>query len=155
MATPFILEREQWVPSPLHDVFAFFSDAKNLENLTPAWLRFEILTPQPMEIRAGSIVDYKLRWHGIPLRWKTEITKWEPPHSFEDLQIKGPYQLWRHTHSFEAVGNGTRIHDLVHYALPFGLLGRIAYSFSVRRNVETIFRYRDQQVRALFGSGKM
>ena len=155
MTTPFTLEREQWVPSPLQDVFAFFSDARNLETLTPAWLRFEILTPQPIEIQAGSIIDYKLRWHGIPLRWKTEITKWEPPHSFEDLQIKGPYQLWRHTHSFEAVGAGTRIHDLVHYALPFGLLGRAAHAFSVRRNVEAIFRYRDEQVRTLFGSGKM
>ncbi len=155
MTTPFTLEREQWVPSPLQDVFAFFSDAKNLETLTPAWLRFEILTPQPMEMRAGSIIDYKLRWHGIPLRWKTEITKWQPPHSFEDLQIKGPYRLWRHTHSFEAIGNGTRIHDLVEYALPFGLLGRAAHTFSVRSNVEAIFRYRDEQVRMLFGSGKM
>ncbi len=153
MSAPFTLEREQWVPRPLQEVFAFFADARNLEKLTPEWLRFEILTPEPIEMRAGAVIDYKLAWHGIPMRWKTEITKWEPPHHFEDLQIKGPYQLWRHTHRFEAVDDGTRIRDVVQYALPFGVLGRAVHAVSVRRNVEEIFDYRDEKVRALFGGG--
>jgi ligand-binding SRPBCC domain-containing protein len=151
---PFVLEREQWVPRPLPDVFAFFADAGNLEKLTPAWLRFEIVTPEPIEMKPGAIIDYKLHWHGVPLRWKTEITRWEPPYHFEDLQVKGPYGLWRHNHYFEAVEGGTRIRDQVEYALPFGLLGRVVHAVSVRRNVEEIFKFRDEQVRALFGTGK-
>jgi ligand-binding SRPBCC domain-containing protein len=151
VSAPFTLEREQWVPSPLHEVFAFFADARNLETLTPEWLRFEILTPEAINMTVGTVIDYRLRWHGLPLRWKTEITHWEPPNRFEDLQTKGPYQLWRHTHRFEAVGEGTRIGDSVQYALPFGLLGRAVHAVSVRRNVEEIFNYRDKKVRALFG----
>ena len=99
----------------------------------------------------GARINYRLSWHGIPLRWTTEITRWEPPHSFEDLQLKGPYQLWHHTHCFEADAGGTRITDMVRYALPFGLLGRAIHSLSVRRNVEEIFNYRQAKVRALFG----
>src|SRR5665213_3085687 len=112
---PFTLQREQWVPRPLQEVFACFADARNLETLTPAWLSFEILTPERIEMTTGVIIDYKLRWHGIPLCWKTEITRWQPPNYFEDLQIKGPYKLWRHIHRFDAVENGTRISDTVQY----------------------------------------
>jgi ligand-binding SRPBCC domain-containing protein len=148
---PFTLEREQWVPRSLQEVFAFFSEAANLDKLTPAWLRFQILTPPPITMAPGTIIDYRLHWHGIPLLWKTEITLWAPSHCFQDLQIKGPYKLWRHTHTFDAVDGGTRIHDRVQYALPFGLLGRAVHAVSVRRNVEQIFSYRDEKVRALFG----
>jgi ligand-binding SRPBCC domain-containing protein len=148
---PFTLEREQWVPRSLQEVFAFFSEAANLDKLTPKWLRFQILTPPPITMASGTIIDYRLRWHGIPLLWKTEITLWEPPHRFQDLQIKGPYKLWRHTHTFDAVEGGTRIHDHVQYALPFGFLGRAVHAVSVHRNVEQIFNYRDEKVRALFG----
>ncbi len=155
MSPAFKLEREQWVPRPLEEVFAFFADAGNLEILTPAWLRFEILTPGPIAIRTGAIIDYKLRWHGLPFRWKTEITEWQPPYRFEDLRLKGPYKLWRHTHRFEPVGQGTRIGDAVEYALPFGLLGRAVHAVSVRRNVEEIFNYRDEKVRELFGAAKI
>lgn len=152
MSSPFTLEREQWVPRPLQEVFAFFADARNLETLTPDWLSFEILTPGPIRMTAGVIIDYKLRWHGIPLHWKTEIVHWEPPNCFEDLEIKGPYKLWRHTHRFAAIEDGTRISDSVQYALPFGLLGRAVHAISIRRNVEEIFEHRDRKVRALFGS---
>ncbi len=151
MSQPFTLDREQWVPHPLQEVFAFFSEAGNLDRLTPAWLHFQILTPQPIEMKPGAIIDYRLRWHGVPLLWKTEITRWQPPHHFQDLQLKGPYHLWRHTHIFEAADQGTRIRDHVEYALPFGLLGRAVHAISVRRNVEEIFAYRDKKVRDLFG----
>ncbi|MEO6828179.1 MAG: SRPBCC family protein [Acidobacteriaceae bacterium] len=151
MNYPFTLEREQWVPRPLDEVFSFFSDAKNLEALTPPWMRFHILSPQPIEIAAGTIIDYRLSWHGIPLRWKTEITTWEPPNCFVDLQLKGPYRLWHHTHRFRASAGGTQILDSVQYALPFGVLGRLVHTLSVRRNVEEIFEYRRRKVSALFG----
>ena len=151
MSAPYTLEREQWVPAPLEQVFAFFSDAENLETLTPEWLRFQILTPRPIALAAGALIDYRLRWHGIPLRWRTEITCWQPPHRFEDVQLKGPYRLWHHTHTFQRVDGGTRIGDAVRYALPFGIFGRAAHALSVRRNVEQIFEYRQQKVRTLFG----
>ena len=94
MTAPYLLEREQWVPASLDQVFRFFSDAANLELLTPAWLRFQILTPQPIHMSPGTWIDYRLHWHGIPMRWRTEITVWQPPHAFEDMQLKGPYKLW-------------------------------------------------------------
>ena len=152
MNSPFTLEQVQWVPQPLDEIFKFFSDAKNLEALTPSWMRFHILTPQPIEIAAGTLIDYRLRWHGIPLRWETEIAVWEPPVCFVDLQLKGPYRFWRHTHRFQAAAGGTHILDSVEYSLPFGLLGRLVHALSVRRNVEEIFEYRRQKICDLFGS---
>ncbi len=142
------------MPRPLREVFAFFSDAQNLEALTPPWMRFHILTPQPIEMFPGTLIDYRLRWHGIPLRWQTQIARWEPPDHFEDVQLKGPYRLWHHTHRFEAFAGGTRIHDLVRYALPFGILGRMVHALSVRRNVEEIFAYRQAKIREMFGGGE-
>lgn len=152
MTEPYILESHQWVPRPLDEVFPFFADAANLETLTPAWLRFSILTPAPIAMFAGTLIDYKLHWHGVPMRWKTEITLWEPPHLFQDLQLKGPYKLWRHTHHFASKDGGTLLTDKVEYALPFGILGRAVHAISVRRNVQAIFRYREQRIQALFGS---
>lgn len=152
MSEPYTLEREQWVPASLEEVFPFFSDAANLQTLTPDWLSFQILTPTPIPMHAGSLIDYRLRWHGVPLQWRTEILVWEPPCHFEDLQLKGPYKLWHHTHRFEADSGGTRILDHVRYALPFGLLGRAVHAVSVRRNVEEIFRYRQEKICARFGS---
>jgi hypothetical protein len=153
MNKPFTLERDQWVPRPLEEIFAFFSAARNLEALTPQWLRFQILTPEPIAMTAGARIDYRLRWHEIPLRWTTEIALWEPPYRFEDVQLKGPYQIWHHTHCFEAARGGTQIVDNVRYSLPFGLLGRAIHTLTVRRNVEEIFAYRQGKVRALFGAG--
>ena len=153
MTVSWVLEREQWVPASLDEVFRFFSDAGNLELLTPEWLRFQILTPQPIQMSPGTLIDYQLHWHGIPMRWRTKITAWQPPHAFEDLQLKGPYKLWHHTHSFQAVDGGTLIRDRVEYLLPFGILGRTAHAFSVRRNVESIFAFRDQKVKEIFHSG--
>jgi ligand-binding SRPBCC domain-containing protein len=146
----YTVHREQWVPRPLDEVFRFFSDASNLELLTPAWLKFKILTPPPIAVASGTHIQYRLSWHGIPLRWTTEITRWNPPHDFEDIQLSGPYKLWHHTHRFQARDSGTQLTDVVEYALPFGFLGRIAHALQVRRSVEQIFDYRYQRIEEMF-----
>jgi hypothetical protein len=138
------------VPRPLDEVFPFFSDARNLELLTPSWLKFHVLTI-PDKIATGVHIQYRLAWHGIPLRWTTEITRWNPPHDFEDIQLSGPYKLWRHTHRFESRNGGTQMTDMVEYDLPFGPLGRIAHAVQVRRNVEAIFDYRYDRIQEIFG----
>lgn len=154
MSEAYLLEREQWVPAPIDQTFAFFSDAGNLEALTPPWLHFCILDAGPIKITEGTTIRYRLSWHGIPLRWKTEIARWEPPCAFVDVQLSGPYRLWHHIHRFEAVRGGTRMTDIVRYALPFGLLGRAAHALAVRRNVEDIFDYRYQRIHALLDAGE-
>jgi len=148
---PYTIHREQWVPRPLDEIFAFFSDASNLEILTPAWLKFGILTPGPIAIASGAQIQYRLSWHGIPVHWTTEIMRWNPPHDFEDIQLSGPYKLWHHKHRFREQEGGTQITDAVEYALPLGFLGRIAHALQVRRNVETIFDYRYDRIREMFG----
>jgi len=146
-----MLQRQQWIPRPLEEVFAFFSDARNLALLTPRWMRFQVLTSGPIELAPGTKIEYRLSWHGIPLRWTTRIESWEPPHSFEDIQLAGPYRLWHHTHRFEEAGGGTRMTDVVCYALALGWLGRAANALAVRRDVERIFDYRRERICALFG----
>lgn len=145
------LHREIWVPRPLAEVFEFFSRAENLEALTPPWLRFRILTPAPVEMKRGAVIEYALRVHEIPVRWLTEIEEWHPPSGFVDVQRKGPYLLWRHTHSFMEVAGGTAIFDTVEYALPFGALGRLVNRIQVARDIAKIFDYRERQVQARFG----
>jgi ligand-binding SRPBCC domain-containing protein len=130
---------EVTLPTPLEEVFDFFSEAKNLERLTPPWLRFKILTEGPIAMATGTVIDYRIRWRGIPLRWRTEIEVWEPPHRFVDLQIRGPYRLWRHEHLFIEQDNGTAVVDRVEYA-PLG--GALAQRLMVARDVERVFAYR-------------
>ena len=144
----FCLTADQWVPSPIGEVFEFFSDAHNLEALTPAILHFKVLTPAPIAMFPGALIDYKLRLHGIPIRWKTEITEWDPPHGFVDTQLRGPYSLWHHTHRFETEGAGTRCRDTVLYRV-FG--GRLIQRLFVARDVEAIFTYRQSEMRKRFG----
>ena len=144
------LRREQWVPRPLDEVFAFFCDARNLEDLTPPWLGFQILTPGPISIAAGTQIRYRLGLHGIPVMWTTGIRRWEPPFRFVDVQLSGPYQLWHHTHRFESLGGGTLMTDVVRYRLPFGIIGRVMHAIKVRHDVERIFDYRFQRVRERF-----
>jgi ligand-binding SRPBCC domain-containing protein len=137
------------LPRPRPEIFAFFADAGNLEALTPPWLRFRIITPQPLEMRAGALIEYRLRVHGIPVRWKTEITAWESPHRFVDEQRRGPYRLWVHEHTFEdAPGGGTFVCDRVRYQVPFG---RLANWLVVERDARTIFRYRSEALLRVFG----
>jgi ligand-binding SRPBCC domain-containing protein len=127
--------------APLGEVFSFFADARNLEALTPPWLRFEVLTPSPIEMRAGTLIDYRLRVHGVPLRWRSGITVWEPPHRFMDEQRRGPYRLWRHHHRFAAEGERTLVEDDVAYAAPGGALVERLF---VNRDLARIFAFRRQ-----------
>ncbi len=147
----YIFRTEQYVPRPINEVFAFFSQAENLQQLTPEWLHFRILSVDPQPIAKGTLIRYSLRWRIFPIRWTTEIALWEPPYRFVDVQLKGPYKLWRHEHRFVAEGGGTRIIDEVQYSLPFGMLGRIARQLRVKRDVEKIFGYRTAAVQQLFG----
>jgi hypothetical protein len=146
----YTISRTQWVPRPLDAIFEFFSRPANLQELTPPLLDFRILEA-PEKLRAGSLIRYRLRVHKLPVQWTTEIVAWEPPHRFVDLQLKGPYQLWRHEHTFAAERGGTTISDCVEYALPFGPVGRIVHALLVRRDVEHIFEFRDRKMRELFG----
>jgi len=148
----FTLRREMWVPRPLHEVFDFFSRAENLQEITPAWMHFRILTPQPIAMHAGTLIDYALRIHGIPAKWRTRIESWNPPHEFVDLQQKGPYRLWRHTHQFVERNGGTQITDEVRYALPFGFLGQMVHRLQVSRDLARIFDYRAQRVGELLAA---
>ena len=149
---PYLLQREQWISRPIEDVFAFFSDAGNLEAITPDWLGFQILTPRPIAMRSGALIAYRLRWHGLALRWLTEIQRWNPPTEFVDVQVHGPYRLWHHTHSFEPRDGRTLIRDVVRYELPFGLLGRLVHAWVVKSNLEAIFTYRARRVTEILGS---
>ncbi len=134
---------------PLSVVFPYFSDARNLEDLTPPWLRFQVLSPEPIEIAEGTIIDYRLRLRGIPIRWRSEITRWEPPTVFVDEQRKGPYRLWVHEHRFEERDGQTLAEDYVRYAVPGGpLVDRLF----VRADLRRIFRYRRERMAQLFGA---
>jgi ligand-binding SRPBCC domain-containing protein len=146
---PSRLERELFVPRPRPAVFEFFSKPENLQEITPPWLGFRILTPLPMALQQGSTIGYALRVRGIPVRWLTEIERWDPPFQFVDVQTKGPYRLWRHTHRFVERDGGTTILDSVEYALPFGILGRLVDRLWVARDLSRIFDYRAQRVREL------
>jgi hypothetical protein len=147
-----LLERSQRVAVPVEQAFAFYGDDRNLEPLTPPWLHFQVTTPRPLTMGADTLLEYRLRLHGIPLRWRTRIETWEPPHRFVDFQEKGPYSLWEHTHLFEADGDGaTVIHDRVRYALPLGPLGSIAHRLFVRKDLKRIFDYRRDAIAARIG----
>jgi len=148
------LHREQVVPWPIGEVFPFFAAAENLNALTPPWLEFRILTPLPVRMAAGTRLDYRIRWRGVPLRWQTLIEAWEPGVRFVDTQMRGPYRLWHHTHTFDRLPDGgTRITDHVRYALPLGPLGRVVHGLLVRRDIAAIFDYRAARIAALFGTG--
>jgi ligand-binding SRPBCC domain-containing protein len=146
-----LLERAQFVERPLAEVFEFFSRARNLEMLTPPWLGFEVLTPEPIEMHVGALIDYRLRVHRVPLRWVTRIERWERDSSFVDRQLRGPYRLWHHLHEFSARDGGTLVRDRVHYALPLGPLGTVAHRLLVRRDIERIFAFRHEAVERLIG----
>jgi hypothetical protein len=143
-------ERETRLPRPIGDVFSFFADASNLGTITPPWLEFHILTPPPIRMAPGTIIDYRIRVHGLPMRWRTEITAWEPPHRFVDVQVRGPYRIWEHTHEFIPDGDGTRVRDHVRYALPLGPVGDMVRRMFVARDVERIFDYRQRILASRF-----
>lgn len=151
MALPFHTFRgEQWVARPLDEVFAFFSDARNLEAITPPWLRFRIRSVSAPEIAAGTLIRYRLSMRGIPFGWTTEIRSWHPPYRFTDIQVSGPFALWHHTHRFRECDGGTMITDVVRYRVPFGVIGRVMQSIQVRHDVARIFQYRRERIDELF-----
>jgi ligand-binding SRPBCC domain-containing protein len=138
---------QQFLPRPIEEIFTFFADAANLQKLTPAFLRFRILTPLPIVLKVGTLIDYRLKIHTLPIRWRTQITEWNPPHSFRDIQLKGPYRLWDHFHQFEPAPGGTNVIDHVRYA---ALGGRLTHRLLVNRDIRNIFAYRAQILDELF-----
>jgi ligand-binding SRPBCC domain-containing protein len=143
----FRLETTTIVPRPIEETFEFFADAGNLEAITPPWLNFEITTRRPIAMQGGALIDYRLKLRGIPLTWKTRITAWEPPFRFIDEQLKGPYKLWRHEHTFapdpEGSG-GTLMIDRVDYAFFGGPFAPLINRLYVRRDLDRIFAYRTE-----------
>jgi ligand-binding SRPBCC domain-containing protein len=145
----FLLERELFIARPINEVFAFFGEPKNLESITPPWLRFRIRDASDDPLREGSHIRYRLKVHGFPMSWTSLISTWNPPYSFVDEQVSGPYRVWHHTHSFEEVEGGTLIRDRVEYAM-FG--GRLINQLFVRRDLNRVFDYRTERLAEIFGS---
>ncbi len=149
--TPAIFQTELWLPRLLAEVFEFFSDARNLQAITPAWLDFSIVTAGPIKLYPGAAIEYRLKVHGLPINWQTVITLWDPPHRFVDEQRRGPYRLWVHEHGFEARNGGTQVRDRVRY-IPRG--GRLIDRLFVRRDVQRIFVYRREKLLSFFADDK-
>ena len=136
------------LPLPPREVFPFFAEAENLQRITPPTLSFRIVSPRPIEMGKGTLIDYRLRLNGFPFRWRTEISEWDPPRAFTDTQIRGPYHTWVHRHLFEPSGDGTLMTDEVRWRLPFWPLGQVAEPI-VKRRLQGIFRYRARVIREL------
>lgn len=149
----YTLQKEQIVPRARNDVFAFFERPKNLCRITPPKMKFDILTPQPLEMRTGAVFDYVVNIKGINQFWRTLIEKYDAPYSFVDIQLRGPYRLWHHTHEFEEHPQGTLVRDTIRYVLPFGFVGHIFHSLFVRPQLEAIFDFRREAIETIFGTG--
>jgi ligand-binding SRPBCC domain-containing protein len=148
------LEREQVLDGTPEEVFPFFADARNLEAITPPLLRFRVITPGDIPMGVGTFIQYRLRIRGVPIHWNTLIQEWVPNERFVDVQVKGPYKLWHHTHTFEPLEGGrTRMRDVVRYAIGFGPLGDVAHRLMVARDVAAIFEFRAQRVPELLRLG--
>ncbi len=145
------LLRKQCFPRPVAELFGFFADAHNLDVITPPWLKFRVLTPAPIEMRVGTLIDYRLRLHGLPIRWRTEITQWEPPYRFADNQLHGPYRRWFHEHIFEETSAGTQMTDRVTYRVPGSIFEPLIHDYFVERDLRRIFDYRAEQLAKRFG----
>jgi len=144
------LERSQFIPRPRHEVFAFFSDAANLARITPSFVGFRTLTPGPLVIRVGTVIDYQIRLYGFPIRWRTLIESFKPGVVFTDIQLRGPYRMWHHRHTFADAPGGTRMDDAIDYELPLGPMGALARRLFVARSLQRIFDFRAQCIAAIF-----
>lgn len=147
---PHILERTCVINRNINELFSFFSKAENLNKITPPELGFRIVSKLPIEMKKGARIDYTIRLNGIPFAWKTEITEWNPPFSFTDTQLKGPYRMWVHRHLFEELGQSTRMTDIVEYISPGGPFEFIPHKLFVERKVNKIFDYRESMFKELF-----
>lgn len=148
-----VLHREQRLDGTPEEVFGFFADAKNLEAITPPLLRFSVVTPEPIEMHVGTLIEYRLRIHHAPISWLTSIQKWDPPHAFVDMQLRGPYALWHHTHTFTPDGDAhTVMTDTVRWAIGFGPFGELARRLFVEGDVESIFAHRAQVIGPLLAA---
>lgn len=147
------LHRQQWVPRPLETVFDFFEHPENLTLITPPWLGLRLRTPGSLTMQAGLVIDYYVRVLGWTTRWQSLVAEYDPPYSFRDVQIIGPYRRWDHRHSFRREEDGTVIEDLVVYEPPLGPLGGLLDLLVIRRQLAAIFEYRRQRIEALFGAG--
>ena len=148
--TPHVLIRKTVIKKNIEHLFDFFSKAENLNSITPPLLGFKIITPLPVEMKKGTIIDYKIKLNGIPFSWRTEITKWDPPFLFEDTQIKGPYKIWIHEHRFDEKEGMTIMTDTVRYLSPGGIFEFIPHNLMVKKKVEFIFDYREKVLNELF-----
>lgn len=147
---PFRLTCELWLPQQPEQVFEVFADAFQLERMTPPWLNFKVLTPPPIDVRTGTLIDYRLRLHGLPIRWQSRISVWEPPFRFVDEQVRGPYRSWYHEHTFDEVDGGTLVKDQVDYAVPGGAL---MHRLFVKRDLLKIFAFRQRTIREIIDAG--
>lgn len=148
-----VLEFRLLLPAPRVRVFEFFARPENLATITPGWLGFTLLTPAPIMLAAGAVLDYRIRWLGLPFRWRSLIREYDPPHRFVDVQVIGPYARWEHRHMFVEEAGGTVMEDRVTYRLPLGPIGELAHRLGVRRQLEAIFAYRRDRLRALLAGG--
>ena len=144
------IESKQIINKPLEDVFSFFSRPENLSLITPARLNFNILTPAPIQMRQGTVIDYTIKIFKLPIHWRTLITTYEPPFKFVDEQMKGPYTLWHHTHIFRETDEGVEIIDKVHYSIPAGVLGRLLHLLWIKNDLKNIFEHRRVVIEKLF-----
>lgn len=142
---------EQWIPKKVEEVFPFFSEAKNLEQLTPPWLKFEVLRKSTPEIQEGTLIDYQLKIKGFPAKWQSRIEEWVPNQKFVDIQVKGPYAKWHHTHQFIPMAGGTLLRDRVIFKVPMGILGQMAVGKLIQNDVRSIFEYRRKAIWERFG----
>jgi len=146
----YTFKSQQTVKRGIKELFSFFESPENLSKLTPQKLGFSMLTPSTVIMREGLVIDYTIKIFGVPLRWTTYISEYAPPHRFADLQLRGPYSYWHHTHRFFETEDGTLIDDEIRYVLPFGFLGDLAYKFFVKKQLEEIFRFRHEAIASLF-----
>jgi len=142
-----LLETQLQLPSPIDEVFSFFSNAHNLSEITPPFVKFSVLNTAPIQMHEGALIDYRLKIHGIPIRWRTEIVTWEPKHRFVDIQLRGPYRRWHHEHLFEPNEHGTLCIDRVTYGVPGGWLIQKLF---VGKDVERIFKFRHHRLLEIF-----
>jgi ligand-binding SRPBCC domain-containing protein len=144
------LKRNTTIPASLDEVFSFFSEAENLNAITPPWLYFKILTPLPIKMKKNALIDYSIKLLGLQMTWKTEISDWQPPHRFTDRQIKGPYRVWEHAHIFEERGGETQMEDVIRYAVPGFVLSPLIHFLFVRPRLERVFDFRETAILEYF-----